>query len=108
MPKKSADIEIMNTDISTLLNFLSGRLRNDGLALLGLAAEHYRPDEQEYRDLDALKESLERVADLLDASGARLCNECRMVTVSETVTFQASPKEGESRKGGRPRMPRKA
>ncbi|MBI2192012.1 MAG: hypothetical protein HYU36_08515 [Planctomycetes bacterium] len=109
-------IETEQTDLATLLGELASRLRNDALALTGLAWRESRPGTAEHEDLHGLAGSLERTAKVLQAVMDRLCAECRLLDVSEHVTFGKSPKvrperktkgerddeqeEGQERKGG--------
>ena len=80
-------VDVTRTDLTTQLGILASQLRNDGFALLGVAGERCRPGEREHHDLDELKASLDRTADLLEAAGARLCGKCRLIEVSERITI---------------------
>lgn len=68
-------IETEQTDVATLLAGLASRLRNDGLALAGIACRDAEPGAVEHRDLNGLAGSLERTAALLEAVKERLCEE---------------------------------
>ena len=84
-------IETEQTDVATLLAGLASRLRNDGLALAGIACRDAAPGTVEHRDLTGLAGSLERTAALLEAVKERLCQECRLRDVVERVTFGKVP-----------------
>ena len=116
-------IEMEQTDVATLLAGLASRLRNDGLALAGIACRDADPGAVEHRDLNGLAGSLERTAALLEAVKERLCEECRLRDVVERVTFGKVPEanqepktkgepdheqeEDEGRQGGRRRKGRR-
>ncbi|MBI2191977.1 MAG: hypothetical protein HYU36_08340 [Planctomycetes bacterium] len=116
-------IETEQTDVATLLAGLASRLRNDGVALAGIACRDTEPGAVEHRDLTGLAHSLERTAALLEAVKERLCPECRLRDVVERVTFGNVPEvvqesktkgerdheqeEDEGRQGGRQRKGRR-
>ena len=87
----SGSIETDQTDVATLLAGLASRLRNDGLALAGIACRDAEPGAVEHRDLTGLAGSLEWTAALVEAVKARLCRECRLRAVVERVTFGKAP-----------------
>jgi len=89
---KPTTVELEQTDLGTLLGKLASLLRNDGLSLIGRASLEARPGDEEYRDLAELWASLERTADLLDAAKKRLCRDCALLDVSETVSFGKKPR----------------
>ena len=88
-------IETARTDLATLLGNLASQLRNDGLALTGMATLESNPGEVKYRDLTELMGSLERTASLMEAVKDRLCQKCRMQGVAEHVTFGMEPEDGQ-------------
>ena len=111
-------VEAERTDVATFLGGLASRLRNDALALTGLAWRESHPGNADHEDLHGLAGSLERTAALLEAVKDRLCQTCQLLDVAEQVTFGASPEvgrkprkkkgarthgkeEGQERKGGR-------
>ena len=116
-------IETEQTDVATYLGGLASRLRNDALALTGLAWRESRPGASDHEDLHGLAGSLERTAALLEAVKDRLCRACRLLDVAEKVTFGAVPgvgrklrkkgarthgeEERQERKGGRSRKDRR-
>lgn len=87
-------IETEQTDVATYLGGLASRLRNDALALTGLASRESYPGNRDHEDLHGLAGSLERTAALLEAVKDRLCQECRLLEVAEQVTFGAVPEAG--------------
>ena len=80
-------VEINKTDLGTLLDILSSRIRNDGLAVAGLAYRHADPGTVEHRDLMAVTESLEKTALIIKGLSDRLCRECRLQGIVESVRF---------------------
>jgi hypothetical protein len=110
-------IETDRTDVATFLGGLASRLRNDSLALIGLAWRDSHPGASDHEDLHGLAGSLERMAKVIEAVKDRLCQACQLLDVSEQVTFGAVPgverkrdlkggrthgqEEGQERKGGR-------
>ena len=80
-------VEINKTDLGTLLDILSSRIRNDGLAVAGLAYRHADPGTAEHRDLLAVTERLEKTAAIIKAVSEQLCRECRLQDVVESVRF---------------------
>jgi len=96
-------IETEQTDVASLLAGTASRLRNDGLALVGIACRNSAPGAVEHRDLHELAGSLDRIATLVEAVKERLCQKCRLLDVAEHVTFGAVPKVGQKPKtrGGR-------
>ncbi len=96
-------IETEQTDVATYLGGLASRLRNDALALTGLASRESYPGNRDHEDLHGLAGSLERTAALLEAVKDRLCQECRLLDVAEQVTFGAVPEVGRKpkKKGAR-------
>ena len=117
------NVETARTDLATLLSELAGRLRNDGLALTGLAWRESHPGSADHEDLHGLAGSLERTAKVLEAIRDRLCGKCRMLDAVERVTFGKVPEadqepktkgerthgqeEGQERQGGRRRKDRR-
>ncbi|MBI2932399.1 MAG: hypothetical protein HYY16_12175 [Planctomycetes bacterium] len=85
------NVETARTDLATLLSELVSRLRNDGLALTGLAWRESHPGSADHEDLHGLAGSLERTAKVVEAIRDRLCATCRMVDVAERVTFGKVP-----------------
>lgn len=84
-------IETEQTDVATYLGGLASRLRNDALALTGLAWRESHPGAVDHEDLHGLAGSLERTAKVLEAVKDRLCPGCRLLDVAEHVTFGAVP-----------------
>lgn len=78
-------------DVATLLGGLACRLRNDGLALTGIACPDSTPGAVEHGDLHELSGSLDRVANLVEAVKERLCRKCRLLNVAELVPFGTVP-----------------
>lgn len=95
---KEQSVEVEQTDLDTLLEILIGRVRSDGLAVLGFAADNYPRESQDHRTLEALAQSIQRTAELLDAARDRLCQGCRMIEASERWTFSASPSPAPARR----------
>jgi len=91
-------VETESTDVATFLGGLAIRLRNDGLALTGLAWRHSQPGNADHEDLQGLAGSVEQTAKLLEAVKDRLCTKCRLLDVSEHVTFGAVPEVGKESK----------
>ncbi|MBI5569656.1 MAG: hypothetical protein HY914_06885 [Desulfomonile tiedjei] len=89
--KQPDSVELNRTDLDMWLSRLACRLRNDGLALVGRASLESSPGQQHYEDLTEIWNSLERTASLLEAVQGRLCEGCRILDVSECVTFGAVP-----------------
>lgn len=85
------------TDVATLLGGLASRLRNDALALSGLAWRESHPGAADHEDLHGLAGSRERTAKALEAVKDRLCFGCRLLDVAEHLTFGAVPEVGEQR-----------
>lgn len=85
--KNGERIETARTDLATLLGNLASRLRNDGLSLMGRAFMDSKPGDQDFRDAERLWASLEDAAAMLDAVKTQLCPRCRLLGVSEKVTF---------------------
>jgi hypothetical protein len=116
-------IETEQTDVATYLGGLASRLRNDALALTGLASRESYPGNPDHEDLHGLAGSLERTAKLLEAVKDRLCQTCQLLDVAEQVIFGAVPEvgrklnvkgarthgeeEGQERKSGRRRKGRR-
>lgn len=96
-------VETERTDVATFLGGLASRLRNDALALTGLASRESYPGNQDHEDLHGLADSLERTAAFLEAVKDRLCQECRLLEVEEQVTFGKVPEVGRKpkKKGAR-------
>jgi hypothetical protein len=111
-------VEMERTDVATFLGGLASRLRNDALALTGLAWRHSHPGNADQEDLHGLaRSSLERTAALLEAVKDRLWQRCQLLDVAEQVTLGAVPEverkpktkgarihgkeEGQERKGRR-------
>ena len=88
-------VEAERTDVATFLRGLASRLRNDALALTGLAWRESHPGNAEHQDLHGLAGSLERTAALLEAVKDRLCQTCQLLDVAEQVTFGAVPEVGQ-------------
>jgi len=86
------------TDVATYLADLVSRVRNDALAITGLAWRHSRPGESDFEELHALSGSLERTAKILEAVKDRLCQICKVVDVAEHVTFGTVPEVGQEPK----------
>lgn len=87
-------VELDRTDVATFLSGLTSRLRNNALALTGLAWRHSHPGNADHDDLHDLAGSLERTATLLAAAKDRLCQECQLHDVTEQVIFGAMPEVG--------------
>ena len=83
------------TDVDSFLSALEGRLRVDALALTGYAAIH-APFQTRAQDdeLETLSESLRRAAGQISAVRGSLCNTCRLLEVSESLTVEST---GEAR-----------
>jgi hypothetical protein len=110
-------VETERTDVATFLSGLASRLRNDALALTGLAWRESHPGNADHEDLHGLAGSLERTAKVLEAVKERLCQTCKLLDVAEQVTFGVVPEverkpktkgarnhgeeEGQERKGRR-------
>ena len=90
--KPAKSIQTEQTDLATRLSALASGLRNEALALAGLASTWSRPGEEEHRDLDVLASSLRRTAALLDAAKGHLCKGCRLMEVEEHVSFGEVPR----------------
>jgi len=88
------NVETARTDLATMLSELAGRLRNDGLALTGLAWRESHPGSADHEDLHGLAGSLKRTAALLEAVKDRLCQTCQLLDVVEQVTFGTVPEVG--------------
>lgn len=80
-------VELDRTDVATFLSGLTSRLRNNALALTGLAWRHSHPGNADHEDLHDLAGSLERTAALLAAAKDRLCQKCKLQGVAVQVTF---------------------
>ena len=80
--------EIERTDVATFLATLSARLRSNSLALRAIADRDHDPGDANHRELTSIADSLERTADMLELSKKHLCEKCRMMGVSERVTFE--------------------
>ncbi len=91
-------VETERTDVATFLSGLASRLRNDALALSGLAWRESHPGASDHEDLHGLAGSLERAAALLEGVKEHLCQACQLLDVSEQVTFGAVPEVGRKRK----------
>jgi hypothetical protein len=91
-------VETERTDVATFLGGLASRLRNDALALTGLAWRESHPGAANHEDLHGLAGSLERTAKVLEAVKDRLCPGCRLLDVAEQVTFGAVPEVGQEQK----------
>jgi len=89
---KPTTVELEQTDLGTLLGKLASRLRNDGLALVGRASMEASPGDPEYRDLAELWNCLDHTATMLDAIKKRLCRNCALLDISETVSFGKKPR----------------
>ena len=89
------------TEVGTLLGNLASRLRNDGLALMGMASWEPDPESLEHKDLHGLAGSLMRTAGLIGFVKEGLCQECRLRDVEEVVTFGDKPEAERKQKGGR-------
>ena len=87
-------VEAERTDVATFLGGLASRLRNDALALTGLAWRESHPGNADHEDLHGLAGSLERTAALLEPVKDRLCQTCQLLDVAEQVTFGALPEVG--------------
>jgi len=88
--KKTAakKVELDRTDVATFLSGLTSRLRNNALALTGLAWRHSRPGNADHDDLHDLAGSLEQTATLLAAIKDRLCQKCMLLDVAVQITFE--------------------
>jgi len=75
-------ISITRTTLTDYLGDLADRLRADALALDGYQAT-YSADGS--RELDALSQSLQRTAGILEGLGEVLCKDCRMAGLIEEV-----------------------
>jgi hypothetical protein len=91
-------VETERTDVATFLGGLASRLRNDALALTGLAWRESHPGAADHEDLHGLAGSLEWTAKVLEAVKDRLCPGCRLLDVAEQVTFGAVPEVGQEPK----------
>jgi len=81
------------TEVGTLLGNLASRLRNDGLALMGMASREPDPESLEHRDLHGLAGSLMRTSGLLEFIRGGLCQECRLRDVKQLLTFDDAPED---------------
>lgn len=81
-------LETDRTELTSLLTRQAYRLRNDAMAVLGLAHTHFHASEVEQEQLAWLAESIERNARLLDLVGERLCQGCRFLKVAERVSVE--------------------
>jgi hypothetical protein len=88
--KKTAakKVELDRADVATFLSGLTSRLRNNALALTGLAWRHSRPGNADHDDLHNLAGSLEQTAMLLAAIKDRLCQKCMLLNVAVQITFE--------------------
>jgi len=88
--RPTTTVDLDTADIATLLGAVASRLRNDGLALVGMAARSgCVPGSVEHRDLHALAGSMDRAAALVEAVGRGLCRRCRLMGVVEQVVFRS-------------------
>ena len=81
------------TEVGTLLGNLASRLRNDGLALMGMASREPDPESLEHKDLHGLAGSLMRTAGLIEFIKAGLCRRCLLQDVREMLTFGDAPED---------------
>ena len=106
-------LETDRTELASLLPRLAHRLRNDALAIQGLAHTHFHASQTEREQLAWLAESLERTARLLDLVGGHLCRNCRFLELVERLSLEreateapSAPRPGGRRAGGGPRSAR--